>query len=213
MGEMGVAMAISAGFSGLFSVVTNWDSKSGIDFWKQVGIDAGIGALTVPVGGLLGAGIAKVMAPVAKLFLTPIFRMIGSIPPQVLTGSKSSAHRILIKMSRFFFRTTKTYPSVQSTPTGRFLKQFFPHFDWEMHHIIIQQAWSKVGGNYQIFADDIFANEGLRRLGNGLWNLLPIPASLNSAFRNEWLAGLFASLYYGTCVYGFSFAQEVIEDY
>ncbi len=84
------------------------------------------------------------------------------------------------------------------TGLGKILKALFKGIDWEMHHVYIQQAWSR-GGLY----DDVMANEGLRRIGNGLWNLLPIPGSLNSLLgRCPEATQLLATAYYSFIVYG-----------
>ncbi|HZB46119.1 MAG TPA: hypothetical protein VE360_12775, partial [Pyrinomonadaceae bacterium] len=85
---------------------------------------------------------------------------------------------------------------------GRLLQRAFPNVRWEQHHVFIQQAWSRAGGPNQIY-DDVLANEGLRRAGNGMWNLLPIPRSLNAALgRSELGTQLFATAYYSIIVYG-----------
>ncbi len=71
-----------------------------------------------------------------------------------------------------------------------------------MHHIFVQQAFSRAGSAAQVF-EDVAANEGLRRIGNGLWNLIPIPGVLNNFLGRSVVAtGTFAAMYYGAIVYG-----------
>jgi hypothetical protein len=84
------------------------------------------------------------------------------------------------------------------------LKWAFPKVEWEMHHVFIQQAWSK--GTGQIY-DDLLANEGLRRVGNGIWNLMPIPRALNnwlgrSGYVHQLATQLIATAYYSIMVFG-----------
>jgi len=64
-----------------------------------------------------------------------------------------------------------------------------------MHHIWIKQAWSRIGPN-QLY-DDVLANEGLRRFGNGFWNLIPLPHAVHSFITIHPIAApLFASTVY-----------------
>lgn len=117
---------------------------------------------------------------------------------------------MLVNIGRFFFNTNRSYPRVGSTAIGKILQRAFPNVEWEMHHVWIQQAWSRSGGPNQLF-DDIAANEGLRRMGNGLWNLLPIPAALNGALGRSVLGTqVFATVYYTIIVHGISNAASLV---
>jgi RHS repeat-associated protein len=209
--ELATIMGIGAIIGGIVSAVQNWE-KTGAEFWTQVAWGAGVGAITAPIGGYISGALMKAIAPLARVALTPLFRMLGAIRPIVLTSGMNAGQRLLVHVSRFFFRTTQTYPSVGSTTTGKILQWIFPRVNWQQHHAIIQQAWSRSGGPNQFF-DDALANEGLRRLGNGLWNLIPIPAAMNRALGNSpAFTAAFATLFYGTVVWGSSFVHSVLSD-
>jgi hypothetical protein len=82
-----------------------------------------------------------------------------------------------------------------------------------MHHVFIQQAWTS-GGSKTIYSS-VTANEGLRRIGNGLINLLPIPRSLNNWLGqagNEWATSMLATIYYSIIVFGLNEAEDAIRD-
>jgi hypothetical protein len=192
----------------------NWKSKSGADWWKSVGFGFAKGAALGAVGGMA----AKVLAPVAGAALRatfrPFLRALGRINANLLQlPGKQVAVQWLIRMSRFFLNVNVRYPNVTNTYVGRVLQRLFPSVDWETHHVLLQQAWSRVGGPSQIYWDDLLANEGLRRLANGLWNLLPIPASLNALLGQfESLAAVFATLYYAVVAYGIEQAREFMAE-
>lgn len=112
--------------------------------------------------------------------------------------------KLLVRISRFIFNTNKAHPRVTETILGRALKRVFAFFEpqWEMHHVFIQQAWSRAGSARQLFAA-VAENEGLRRVGNGLWNLLPVPRALNQALGRSILGTqLFATAYYSIIAFG-----------
>jgi hypothetical protein len=125
---------------------------------------------------------------------------LARVPRLTLVGA-SAAGSLMIRFSRFFFRTTTTYPGVPDTWIGSVLIRIFPNIEWEMHHVFIQQAWSRVGGPNQLFTN-LAANEGLRRIGNGLWNLLPIPRALNGYLGHSPVATqMLATAYYAVIAY------------
>jgi hypothetical protein len=113
---------------------------------------------------------------------------------------------MVVNMSRWIFNTNNAYPNVASTWLGRMLKKLYPSVKWEQHHVFVQQAWSRAGGPNQVF-DDVLENEGLRRLGNGYWNLLPVPRALNAALgantpQGRFMTNVFATAVYSTIVFG-----------
>lgn len=190
-------MAIGALINGIFSAVFSNHSPGTKEFWGDVGQGAVIGALTAPVGGIF----AKALAPLARATIRPLLSLLGRISAVTLRG-RGPAGQMLVRLSRNFFNTNAHYPPVNSTFLGRTLQRLFPNVQWEQHHVFIQQAWSRVGGPSQMF-DDLAANEGLRRIGNGLWNLLPIPRVLNQALgRSPIGAQMLATAYYSILVYG-----------
>jgi len=96
---------------------------------------------------------------------------------------------------------------VKSTYLGGILMRAFPKVEWEMHHVYVQQAWSRVGSSNLLFPDDAIATEGLRRLGNGLWNLLPVPKIVNRTLgannaTGEFMTEMVATAYYSLLVFG-----------
>jgi hypothetical protein len=119
--------------------------------------------------------------------------------PLSLAG-KAGWERVLIKMSRVLVNTNRHYPRIGDTSLGRFLQRYVPQIEWQNHHVFIQQAWMKAGKS-QLYTN-VLANEGLRRIGNGLWNLLPIPAELNRWFyRSPMAAQVFATIYYSALAF------------
>ncbi|MET0752082.1 MAG: PKD domain-containing protein [Pyrinomonadaceae bacterium] len=179
-----------------FNLLEGKDPASG-EFWGEFGTDFAVGALTAPIGGLF----SRLLASLAKATLMPLFQIIGRMAAVTLRG-KSATGKMLVNISRFFVNTNKHYPKVNSTALGKLLQRVFPNVEWEMHHVFIQQCWSRVGGPNQIYRN-LAANEGLRRVGNGLWNLLPIPRALNGALgRSELGTQLVATAYYSLITYG-----------
>jgi RHS repeat-associated protein len=197
-----VSMAIGGGLNASYTAAMGYRSgKSGSQIWDESKTAFAVGAITAPIGGFAFKFVGKALGPVVQQAFQPLARIIGSMDRQLLVG-RSGVDRLLVQMSRFFVNSTRSYPKVTSTALGRTLQTLFPSVDWEMHHVLIQQAWSKAGGPNQIY-DDLVANEGLRRLGNGLWNLLPIPRSLNGFLgRSPAASALFATAYYGLVAYG-----------
>jgi len=152
---------------------------------------------STPVGG----AISRVLGTFLKPVLRRLLQVIGRMNRTTLVGAKG-IERVAIKFQRLFVNTNKTYPPVRGTFLGRLLQRAFPKVRWEQHHVFIQQAWSRVGGPNQVFKD-LSATEGLRRVGNGLWNLLPIPRSVNSYLgRTPLGTEMFATAYYSILVYG-----------
>jgi RHS repeat-associated protein len=170
------------------------------NFWREFGQDFAIGAIFAPVGGVF----ARIFGPLIRLTMRPILRIIGRLQPIVAQGvNQTGVRRLLVNISRLFLNTNKTYPPVDSTLLGRAFKRLFGRWlDFEQHHIFIQQAWSRIGSPNQVY-NDLLANEGLRRIGNGLLNLLPIPRAMNQFLGRSPLAtNLFATAYYSILVFG-----------
>ena len=197
--DFAISVAISATIDAISAAYIYQDHPSG-EFWTQVGLGflkgATIGAATYGLGSIA----LKAAAPLLRATFEPIFAAVGRLQSISLVGA-SGWDEVLVRISRFFLNTNKTYPAVGDTVVGRILQKLFPEIEWEMHHIFVQQAWSRVGSAFQIF-EDVEANEGLRRIGNGLWNLIPVPGALNQFLTSPVAAGVFATVYYGAIVYG-----------
>jgi RHS repeat-associated protein len=195
---MAMTMAIGGIINAMVGMIFSQHSPTSSEFWGEAAWNFGVGAVTAPVGGLA----ARLLAPLVRATVAPLLQILGRMKPIMLTGGKTAVEKMLVKISRFFVNTNKTYPSVQSTGLGRLLQRVFPSVRWEHHHIFIQQSWSRVGKPNQIYAD-LATNEGLRRVGNGLWNMIPIPRAFNAAMgRSELGTQLFATAYYSIIVYG-----------
>ncbi len=206
--EMGTTLSVAGIVNAAIGVGLNALNPSSQSIWGDVGRDFVIGAAFAPVGGVM----ARVFGPVLRGLAAPALRAVARIKPLVLTG-RSGWERVLINMSRVMFRTTRGYPPVQSTLIGRTLKLIFPKLKWEQHHIFIQQAWARAGSKTQVY-EDVLANEGLRRLGHGGWNLMPIPRALNGWLGqpgNEVAAQAFATFMYSIAVFGPTQLFEAIE--
>jgi len=187
-----VAGVINAMAGAIFNLFQG-EAITAEDLWK----DFAVGAITAPVGGLF----VRALAPLIRATLRPALIAIGSMPRLSLVG-RPVMERFLIRISRIFVNTNRHHPPVNSTFLGRLLQRAFPKVNWQQHHVFIQQAWSRVGSPSQLY-NDVLANEGLRRLGNGLWNLLPIPASLNRLLgTNPFATQILATAYYSIIVYG-----------
>jgi hypothetical protein len=117
---------------------------------------------------------------------------------------------------------TKTrYPQL-SSPTffnlpslGKLLKSLpiLKNIKWEQGHIFIQQRWFGSGPT-QWYANNPAAKAALRKLGNGGWNLMPLPRSLNQFLaknpRDSFLLGLgVASLSFKTTYHTISKSIEL----
>jgi fibro-slime domain-containing protein/RHS repeat-associated protein len=203
--ETATTMAVGGIVSSIMGMIFSNKSPSTAEFWGDAARDFGVGALTAPVGGLL----SRLMAPLVKSTIGPLIGVLGELEPIMLRG-RGPVGKMLVNISRFFFNTNRSYPRVGATAIGKILRRAFPNVEWEMHHVWIQQAWSRAGGPNQLF-DDIAANEGLRRMGNGLWNLLPIPAALNGALgRSPLGTQVFATVYYTIIVHGISNAASLV---
>jgi RHS repeat-associated protein len=192
MCSMAIAGTINAMATAVFSLFSGTPITLS-DLWQSFAI----GALTAPVGGF----IVRVFAPLIRASLAPLLSAIGAMPRITLVG-RAGFSSWLVKVSRWFVNTNRHYPSVDSTLLGRIMKRAFPNIEWQMHHVYIQQAWSRVGSAAQIY-DDVLANEGLRRIGNGLWNLFPIPAAMNNWLGSHLFAThMLATAYYSIMVFG-----------
>ena len=193
IGGVAMTMAIGGLVNVGLTIAFNLGNVSASELWGAFAV----GAITAPVGGLL----TKVFGPLLRGTLQPLFRSIGTMDRVVLTGSRTAMEKFLIKVSRVFVNTNRNYPRVGDTFLGKILQRAFPNVEWQMHHVYIQQAWSRLGSASQLYSD-VLANEGLRRVGNGLWNLLPIPASLNNALGRTALGTqMLATFYYSIIVF------------
>ncbi len=206
-----VSGSINAAFGLGFRIASGTqDPKS---FWSDIGTDFIVGGVTAPVGGL----ISRVFGPVIRAMLRPALRAIGSLQRITATGLwRTGGRRLVVNISRWLFNTNKSYPRVGSTWLGRMLKRLFPNIAWDQHHVFIQQSWFRAGGPNQIF-ENLLENRGLQRLGNGYWNLLPIPRSLNAALgantaKVRFLTSMFATAVYSTIVFGPAQAIAAITD-
>ncbi|AFY50369.1 RHS repeat-associated core domain protein [Nostoc sp. PCC 7524] len=189
LASMAIAGTINASLTFAFS--------GGNSTLRELGEAFGIGAITAPIGGAL----TTLAGPLIRSMATPMLAAVGRMQPLTLVGS-SGLEKALINMSRILVNTNRSYPSVQSTFYGSLLKKMLPGVQWQQHHVFIQQAWSRSGGPNQIY-NNLAANEGLRRIGNGLWNLMPIPASLNGWLgRSPVATQLFATFYYSLVFFG-----------
>jgi RHS repeat-associated protein len=195
LSQMAVAGLVNASIGMVMDLLSPTQSVT----WGGVAKDFAVGVALAPVGGLL----SRAFAPILQSLSGPVLRTISALEPLMLRG-KPAIEKFLIKLSRVLFNSTKGYPSVQSTLIGRTLKMLYPSLRWEQHHIFIQQSWTRIGGESQIFFDDLAMNEGLRRLGNGGWNLMPIPRALNNFLgrSQEYATPLFASFIYSVAVFG-----------
>ncbi|HEU4768602.1 MAG TPA: RHS repeat-associated core domain-containing protein [Pyrinomonadaceae bacterium] len=208
---IGMTMVIGGIISAIIGMIFSNHSPTSSEFWGEAAWNFGVGALTAPVGGLF----ARLLAPLVRVTVQPILAILGRMGALQLTG-KTAVGQLLVKISRFLFNTNKHHPKVTDTFLGRLLKRVFPNVEWEMHHVYVQQAWSRVGSSHQLY-DDVAANEGLRRIGNGLWNLLPIPKSLNAFLGQNNAIGqvatqMFATAYYSIIVYGGAYTMAFFMD-
>jgi RHS repeat-associated protein len=197
--DFAISVGISATLDALSAAYIYQDHPSG-EFWTQVGLGFLKGAATGAIAYGVSSVVIKAAAPLLRATFEPIFAAVGNLERITLVGA-SQWEEVLVRISRFFLNTNKTYPKVTETLVGKILKELFPEVEWEMHHIFVQQAWSRGGSAFQIF-ESVEANEGLRRIGNGLWNLIPVPGALNQFLTNSVAAGVFATIYYGAIVYG-----------
>jgi RHS repeat-associated protein len=208
LGEFSISVAISGTLDAMSAAYIHQD-QVGADFWNAVGLGflkgATIGAATFGLGTIA----LKAATPLLRSTFEPIFAAVGDLERISLVG-QSGWDEVLVRMSRFFLNTNKAYPAVGDTTVGRILQKLFPDVEWQMHHIFVQQAWSRGGSAAQIF-ENVEANEGLRRIGNGLWNLIPIPGALNNFLgRSAVASGVFATLYYGSIVYGADYFYSAV---
>ena len=195
--EIGTTLSIGGIVNAAIGVGLNALNPTSQSIWGDVGKDFVIGAAFAPVGGVIG----RVLGPVLRGLSVPVLRAIGRMNSLKLVG-RPAWERALIRMSRVFVTTNKGYPPVGSTLIGRALKTLFPKFEWQQHHIFIQQAWFRTGSASQLYAD-VAASRGLQRLGNAGWNLMPIPASLNGWLgRSPVATQVFATFMYSVAVFG-----------
>lgn len=130
-------------------------------------------------GGAKGVAVTgQYMGRMAVKVLQPIFRTIGRAQLKQARGRRLTRAD---KVKRFFLNPNKRQPSVDWGPIGRWLKKRFPGAKWEQHHVGIQSKWFRQGSPSQWYPRDPLANLGMQRLGNAGFNLMAIPARLNSA--------------------------------
>ncbi len=168
------------------------------EFWDKAWRDFLIGGVTAPIGGVF----PKVFFRLFRGRFIRLLEIVGNMPRLTLYRGPAF-RRLLIRISRFFVNTNRAHPPVQARFVGRFMmrvsNRFFPNVRWEHHHVFIQQFWSRAANG---IVPEGAAREGLRRIGNGLWNLLPIPKSLNAWFsRHFFAAELFATAYYAVMTF------------
>jgi RHS repeat-associated protein len=167
------------------------------ELWGDAFKDFAVGAVTAPVGGF----VTKAFAPVFRGMLQPVMRGIGNLDRISLQGT-AGLERWAIQTSRAFVTTNNTYPSVTSTYLGRLLVRMFPKVEWEMHHIFVQQSWYNGAPANRIY-QDLVANRGLQRIGDALWNLMPLPASAHAVLSSNPIARqVLATAYYSLIVFG-----------
>ena len=140
----------------------------------------------------------------AREILRPVFQRLGGLERAVQPGQRLTT---LDKARRFFLQDTASYPGVSYGPTGSFLKTRLPQFQWEQHHAFLQRKWIRKGGPSQWYPGDRLAQEGLQRVTDAGWNLMPIPRRLNQALgRSPLGTTLFGGGVIGTGVYSLSTA-------
>jgi len=128
--------------------------------------------------GETGAAVLREsMAAGARQTLRPAFGAIGELRflpyRQRLT--------LGVRLSRLFLTRTQGYAGVEDSPLMAALLRRFPalrEWDWEQGHWAIQQKWFREGSPnaWYTMRQEI---QGLRRVGNAGWNLLPMPRALN----------------------------------
>jgi RHS repeat-associated protein len=213
LAETLTSMAVAGAINAVIGVSFNLFDKdiTADEVWGDLAKDFAIGAALAPVGGVLAKAFGYILRP----FAAQMFSMVGKLQRITLVG-RPAVEKIMVRISRFFLNTNVKHPPVGSTLLGSILKRLFPSMQWEMHHVAVQQFGSRVGSSGRVFADTA-ANEGLRRVGNGLWNLLPIPRNLNNYLGragNDYAAELFATAYYSIITFGASqtFGEIFLED-
>ena len=208
-GTLGAA-AISGAISSSITASINIATTGNVN-WQEVRNSFGAGAAKSLIGGAALKAVWRVMGPVVRNWVTPYIQRIGDMDRIVMTG-RSGVEHLLIRMSRFFINTNARHPKVGETLLGRFLQRTVGG-KWEMHHRFISRAMSRQGGPNAMF-DDVMANEGLKRIGNGLWNLVPLPKSIHSfyhaheAVSNQVIAGIYAGLTSGA---GYEFISSLVD--
>jgi RHS repeat-associated protein len=199
LGELSITMAIGGIINSLFYAAFNFGNAihNPEEFWKGVGVNFAIGALTAPVGGFL----TKIFGPIIKGTLRPLFQALGRMGPITARG-RTALGKWLVGISRIFINTNRSYPQVGSTTAGKILIRMFPNTQWHHHHILIRQAFSRPGSAMQLY-DDVAANEGLRRVGNSLFNLIPLPESVHAAVHSCPIGPqILATAYYSIITFG-----------
>ena len=148
--ELLITMSIGGTIDAILSALFSPHSLNTAAFWGDVGKGFAVGALTAPVGGIF----SKVFAPLVRTIVRPLAKIIGHMEKITLVG-KPALQKWVVRVSRLLVNTNKNHPPVKSTFVGRFLIRAFPKVDWEMHHVFIRQAWSKVGSEFQIYDDGL----------------------------------------------------------
>lgn len=194
-----ISVAISGIVNAMLGIVLGNNVPGDPDFWSNFMSDFLWGALTAPIGGVFSKVALRLLKPIAPRLLMAI----GNAGAIMLRG-RGPVARMLVRISRLVLNTNRQPPGISSNFIGRLLKKWLPSFSWEAHHVVIQQAWT---GGANLLPAKVAANEGLRRLGNGLWNLAPIPRFLNSflgstEFRREFFTPIFATIWYSMLFFG-----------
>jgi RHS repeat-associated protein len=205
--QMAATLAVAGITNAAIGVGINMVNPNATTIWGNFGRDCIIGAVTAPVGGVLG----RVLGPVLVGLRAPLLRAVGQMDRLTLVG-RPAMEKFLIRLSRTFVTTNRGYPSVKSTLMGKALITVFPWVKWEMHHIYIQQSWFRVGSPNQLYTS-LLENQGLRRIGNAGWNLMPIPASLNGWLgRSAVNTQLFSTFIYAVAVFGPIQVSEAVSE-
>jgi RHS repeat-associated protein len=197
MVTMSIAGITNAIIGTTLRMFTNQREMKPEEFWGAAAKDFAVGAITAPIGGF----ITKALAPAFRGMLQPLMRVIGNLDRISLRGT-AGLERWAIQASRVFVTTNSSYPPVASTALGRLLIRTFPKVKWEMHHVFVQQCWYKGAPANRIYKD-LVANSGLQRIGDALWNLMPLPASAHAVLSSNPIARqVLATAYYSLIVFG-----------
>jgi hypothetical protein len=130
--------------------------------------------------------------------LRPFFRAVGNLP-QYRLASPFQKLTTFDKFIRFFVAQTKGYPNVNQGWFGSLLQRYLPQYKWQQHHVLIQQSWFRQGGPNQWYPNDVLANKGMRMLANAGFNLMALPAGVNSVLgRSAFLTFSTATTTYGS---------------
>jgi RHS repeat-associated protein len=114
----------------------------------------------------------------------------GTFLKEASSQGVGSGTKLVTKLQRFFVQDLKNYNPDAST-IYRVLRQHFQistkkgsQSMFEMHHWLIQHGW--YGGSNPV--SNQFVRRALQKLGDGGWNLIPLPAPINNALGKSGLA-------------------------